>query len=274
MHPPLALAEEIRVLNVTAELVESSVNNLLCSFHENDRSIVFEAKPKGLIEKRYFYILLLEMIEGVHAETVPSKNSRDNLLSLIGRIAKTPQLSNIPENVRRLADRSRQFSEWLAYEFSWDIYSANVDKEIRIQISRKDVLYLVGNRCKHSLARSNAITRKLVGIYRASGVSVSEHEETLLLQDIDAWFFDQFCSYHFTKICELCSNLHRAIIEYVRPEYMSRLRRAPDIVYYSYEVPAGLTRPDHVAEFYELLNRVPTQRMPMVQTATYLTSRY
>ena len=193
--------------------------------------------------------------------------------SLIRRVTESPQLSNVPENVERLAKRSQQFLDWLSHEFSYNLYSANVAKEVCIRLSRQDVLYLVGNRCKHSLTRSNAITQKLVQTYKTSGIEIAEDEETLLLDDIDTWFFDDFCGYHFTKICELCSNLYHAIIEYVRPEYISCARRDGGMIR-SYDVPSALTRSDHISEFYELMNRVGNPWIPIIQTPTCFALRY
>lgn len=84
--------------------------------------------------------------------------------------------------------------------------------------------------------------RRLSKKYRESGIEVTEGEETLVLNDIDSWFIDDFCLYHFTKICELCSNLYHAIVEYLRPEYEVRLR-CRDTIGYSYDIPAALIVP-------------------------------
>ena len=50
----IELSQEIRVLNTTAELIESSVNHMVYSFYKNeiDIDIVTEVKPKDLIERR------------------------------------------------------------------------------------------------------------------------------------------------------------------------------------------------------------------------------
>lgn len=269
----LDLPQEVRVLNVTTELVESAVNHLICCFYKNDDDVVIEVKPKNEIEKKYFYVLLLEFVAGVNTEMIPAKNDGDNLLTLIRRITENPQLSTQTDNVKRLSERSQQFIDWLSHEFSYDLHSVNIRTKVCIRISRKDTLYLVGNRCKHSLTRSNAITKKLLQIYRASGITIPKEEETLVLEDIDNWFLTDFCGYHFTKICELCSNLYHAIIEYVRPEYESQAKREGGAVR-SYDVPGTLTRSDCISEFYELLNKVGNPWVPIIQTPQIHTLRY
>lgn len=267
------LPQEVRVLNAAAELVESGVNHLICCFYESDDGLITEVKPKDVIEKKYFFVLLLEMVAGVNKELIPGKDEGDNLLTIIRRITENPQLSNDAVNVGRLAARCQEFLAWLAHEFPYDLYSANLGKNIRVMISRKDVLYLVGNRSKHSLIRSNAIMQKLVQKYRDSGVETTKGEEALVLEDIDHWFFDDFCGYHFTKICELCSNLYHAIIEYVRPEYQARSNPESGFVR-SCDIPSTLIRSDHISEFYELLGKVRNPWVPVIQTEQMLTLRY
>ena len=215
----------------------------------------------------------IEIIAGVNKELIPSKDPQDNLLTLIQRIAASPLLSQDTENVARLSRQSQEFLDWLDYEFVYDIYSANIAKNVSVNLSRRDVLYLAGNRCKHVLTRSNHIFEKLIKRYRASGLVVAPDEETSVLYDIDAWLFDDFCSYHFTKLCELCSNLYLAIVEYVRPEHNAR-RTFEGGRLAGYNVPASLTRFDNRSEFYELLHRATNVWRPVIQTPEWLTKKY
>ena len=48
------LSQEIRVLNTTADLIENSVNKLVCTFFTNEFDVVIEVKPNDTIEKKYF----------------------------------------------------------------------------------------------------------------------------------------------------------------------------------------------------------------------------
>jgi hypothetical protein len=266
------LSQEIRVLNTTAELIESSVNHMVCTFLKNEADIVTEVKPKNLIEKKYFYILFLEIISPVNREMIPGKEQGDTLLTIVRRICENPILSN-EADTKRLAVRSQEFIDWLALEISYKLYSANLGKDVNVMISRNDILYLVGNRCKHTLVRSNRIMSKLAQKYHESGVDTENGAKALILEDIDNWFFDDFCGYHFTKLCELCSNLYHSIIEYVRPEFDKRLVQKDEIMY-SYKMPPSLTCFDQKSEFYELFNRVRNVWVPVIQTLDILTKRY
>jgi hypothetical protein len=112
------LAQEIRVLNTTVELIESSVNNLVCTFVKNEFDIVTEVKPKNLIEKKYFFILLLEIISPVNSKMIPGKKEpRDNLLTILKRICENPILSGDTDNTKQLSARCQEFIDWVDQKF-------------------------------------------------------------------------------------------------------------------------------------------------------------
>ena len=249
------------------------MNHLICCFNNRDDGVCTSVLPRDIIQKIFFFVLLLEMISPVNKEMLSCKENGDTLPKVLLRITKNPQLITYNENAEMLANRCQEFINWGSHEFTYDLYSANIQKEISVVISRRDVLYLVGNRCKHSLVRSNVIINKLVKKYRDSGGDISEDEEVLIIEDIDNWFFEDFCGYHFTKICELLSNLYHAIIEYVRPQYEDSMRTRDGGRYY-YEIPSIIIQADHRSEFYELLNRIRNPRIPIIQTDQSLIGRY
>ena len=67
------LQHEVRALNAAAELVESGVNHLICCFGRRADGVITDVMPKDLIEKKYFFVLLLEMVAGVNRELSPAK---------------------------------------------------------------------------------------------------------------------------------------------------------------------------------------------------------
>ena len=267
------IQQEIRVLNSTAELIESYVNYAICCFPEDQTKIVNNVLPKDDTAKKYFYILLLEIIAPVNREILPDKNQGDNLLNLLQRIVISPKLNCEPESIKVLKKAVEEFLAWLDYEFEYEIYSANIQKEIKINLSRKEALYLIGNRCKHCLPRSNVILRKLLRIYKKSGVTIEPGTEILILEDIDNWLFDDFGGYHFTKLCELSANVYYGIIQYIRPIYEKSFERVGEIRY-SYKIPEELNEEDSKYEYYELLNRVRSPFIPAIETWEYLEKRY
>jgi hypothetical protein len=249
------------------------VNYVVCSFGEDRGGIVTGVLPKGTIEKNYFFILLLELFSPVNAEMLPGKDKGDNLLTLLRRVSQKPCLNTVQNDTDRLNRRVSEFLSWLDHEFDYSIYSQEIGKNVTVTISRREALYLVGNRCKHTLVRSNAVLNKLVKKYRAAGISVLADEEALVLADIDNWFFDDFCGYHFTKLCELCSNLYHSIIEYVRPVYVKALRLNEGVPA-GYDVPSQLSRSDLKSEYYCLMNKVSNPWIPFIETPEVLTLRY
>lgn len=267
------IQQEIRVLNSSVELITSYVNYAICCFPEDRTKLVTSVLPQDSTAKKYFFILLLEVIAGVNKEILPGKNGGDNLLRLLHRISTSPQLSYDLESTTALKRSVEEFETWLIHEFEYEIYSANIGKELKIKLSRKDAIYLIGNRCKHSLLRSNALLEKIVKIYKNSGVVLDPGTEILILEDIDNWLFDDFGGYHFTKICELSTNIYYGIVQYIRPIYMKCLVREGEVGY-SYKMPDELTEDESKFEYYELLNRTRSPFLPAIETCKYLEGRY
>ena len=268
-----AMSQEIRVLNCVAELIESSVNYVVCGFGEESGGFVSGVLPKGMIEKNYFFILFLELFSSVNAEMVPGKDKHDNLLTLLRKVSEKPCLNNVQGDADRLDRRVSEFLSWLDHEFDYRIYSQDIGKHVTVTISRREALYLVGNRCKHTLVRSNTVLAKLVRKYREAGVDLLPDEEALVLADIDNWFLEHFCGYHFTKLCELESNLYHSIIEYVRPAYVKALKLKNGMLA-GYEIPSELERSDLKSEYYSLMNKVGNPWVPVIKTPEVLTRRY
>ncbi|CAG0998306.1 hypothetical protein ANAEL_02759 [Anaerolineales bacterium] len=267
------IKQEVRALNASAELIESYVNYSVCCFPEDRTKIVTTVLPKDHIAKKYFFILLLEVIEGVHKEMIPSKRNGDGLLDLLHRIATSPVLDEEFSSTSRLLSATEDFISWLNHEFEYEIYSANIGKEIRIKLTRRKAIYLIGNRCKHSLLRSNSILNQMVKIYKNSGVELDTGTELLILEDIDNWLFDDFGGYHFTKLCELSSKVHHGIMQYIDPMRRQRLEQI-DEVRYAYKIPPSLTEEESKFEFYELLNRARSPFIPTIKTCKHLEEKY
>lgn len=266
------IQQEIRILNATLELVTNYVNYSICCFPKDRHKIVETVLPQDTTSKKYFYILLLEVISGVNKEIIPSKEDGDNILKVLYRISQNPRLD--PKgDAAELGAAAQEFQDWLSHEFEYDIYSANIGKNLRIKLSRKDALYLIGNRCKHALTRSNAILKKITNIYNQSGAGLDPGSEVVILEDIDTWLFDDFGGYHFTKLCELSVNLYYGVIRYVLPTYEKSLVKEDNVIY-SYLIPSGVEEEESKFEFYELLNRVRSPFLPVIKTWANLLDRY
>lgn len=115
--------------------------------------------------------------------------------------------------------------------------------------------------------------KKLLRIYRKSGIEIDTETEILILEDIDNWLFDDFGGYHFTKICDLSSKIYYRIIQYVRPIYDKCTVREGN-GRYSYIIPENVTKKESKFEFYELLNHIRSPFLPKIETWEHLKGRY
>ncbi len=265
------IEQEVRILNTASDLAQSMVNHQICCLPRGKSDPIKTVLPKDGIAKKYFFILLLEMIAGVNKELIPTKSDGDNLLLLLKKISSSPKLGH-QMKLESLSTACERYLSWLSHDFEYEIYSNNIAEEVTLKMSRKDALYLVGNRCKHSLTRSNSLIKKLVGIYKDSGLNVTPEREVLLLEDIDMWLLDDFGGYHFTMLCDLTSNIHHAIGDYIRPISEQSLFEDNGISRYS--VPSTLVGKDSIYEYCELLNRYRHSWMPVIDTWENLTELY
>ena len=269
----MSIQQEIRVLNSSVELITNYVNYAICGFPEDRSKLVTSILPQSSTAKKYFFILLLEFISVVNKEMIPGKDDEDNLLRLLHKISISPQLGCNLESTAALKRSVEEFETWLNHEFDYEIYSAGIGKELKIRLHRRNAIYLIGNRCKHSLPRSNVILRRMVKIYKNSGVTLDPGTEILILEDIDNWLFDDFGGYHFTKLCELSTNIYNGILQYIHPIYIKCLVKT-DEIRYSYKMPDELTEDESKFEYYELLNRIRSPFLPAIETCEHLEGRY
>ncbi len=105
----------------------------------------------------------------------------------------------------------------------------------------------------------------MIKIYKNSGVELDVGTELLIIEDIDNCLLDDFGGYHFTKLCELSSEVHHGIMQYVAPVHRKRLVQL-DEIRYAYKIPPSLTEEESKFDFYELLNRVRSPWMPTIKT--------
>ena len=266
-------SEEIRALNSVTDLIENIVNYSVCMLPDNKNEIAKTILPKDHISKKYFFILYLELFAGVNREMIPGKEDGDSLIDILNKISLDPVLNENPKDAIALKKATNEFNMWISTEFEYDIYSANIQQNIKIKLTRKDALYLIGNKSKHTLSRSNTIIKKLVNIYKESGVILEPHNEILLLEDIDTWLLDDFGGYHFTMLCELCSNIYHAIHEYIVPVIMYRVKKVDDLRYKT-DLPEYLIKDDEIFEFHELLGRYMRPWLPKIQTWDALNKKY
>lgn len=265
--------QEIRILNTTIELITNYVNYAICTFPADRKKIVTTVLPKDNTAKKYFFILLFELTAGVNKELIPEKDNGDSLLNLLHKVSITPKLDINSTYTTALKKSVEEFKDWINHEFEYDIYSGNIDKHLKIKLTRKDALYLIANRHKHPLTRSNAILRKLIKIYNLSGADLDFNSGIIALEDIDTWLFDDFGGYHFTKLCELSVNIYHGIVQYLRPVFDNVLF-IEDSIKYSYKIPNEITQDESKFELYELFNAIRSPFLPEIKTCKSLIKKY
>jgi len=267
------IQQEVRILNTTVELITTYLNYAICSFPDDRKQIVTTVLPQDNTAKKYFFILLFEVVAGVNKELVSDKDNGDNLLDLLYKVSNAPKLEINSTYTTALRKSVEDFIEWVNHEFEYVIYSANLGRELKIKLTRKEALYLIANRHKHPITRSNALLNKLIKIYNLNGADLDLGSGIIALEDINTWLFDDFGGYHFTKLCELSVNVYHGIVEYLRPVF-DKVIFIEDNIKYSYKIPDGITQEVSKSEFYALLNAIRSPFLPKIETCESIVRKY
>ncbi|MDD9802720.1 MAG: hypothetical protein OXU78_04520 [Deltaproteobacteria bacterium] len=264
-------SREICILKSAIDLIEGYVNRSVCFIPSIDP--ITQIRPNGTIEMKYFYILVLELISYIKSKELHIK--KKSLLMLLKDVSRDPQLKSDRPNTDRLRKSTDAFIQWLQFEFehgAWEMDSVDIEKPIKM--SRHDALYLIGNRCKHILPRSDAILRKLREIYRENEIDGKHETDDMLLQQIDVWLMGDFDAYHFTKVCELSADVYYGIVEYV--ESLPRETALHITGLPIYRCPDGLDYGDETKDEYSsLLHSVGRKFIPKnIKTCESLQKKY
>jgi len=263
---------EICILKSAIDLIKGYVNRSVCFIPDIDP--ITQIRPNdATIGMRYFYILVLELISYIRSKELHIEKT--SLLTLLNEVSRDPQLKSEHPNTDRLRNSTDTFIEWLKFEFEHEAWEMDgVDLEKPIKMSRHDALYLIGNRCKHILPRSDAVLRKLREIYIENEMDGKHETDDILLQQIDVWLMGDFDAYHFTKVCELSADVYYGIVEYA--ESLPRDIQKHICGFRFYQCPSYLGYDDETKRVYiELLNSVSSPFIPKnIKTCESLQKKY
>jgi hypothetical protein len=264
--------KEVLILNYVLEATQDLLSSwLICHFPAKN-GVITEVRPKDLIEKKLFAILLLELISDLDGKVISGQ--RKSAIEHLIDIGNAPKIGGIRLG-KKISKNATNFHKWLDKEFEYEFDSA-IGKRIKIKLTRKAVIKFCGNRQKHFGFRLGNVVEALTKVYNNAGVKISGSDSITLLEDIDEWFYKDIFAYHFTKICEHVANINNAIFEYLSRVHKKRFKKIDD-TFYKFAMPRSVKGRIFKTQFYQLLNRIRSRRRmdePIIQTTVLLTKRY
>jgi hypothetical protein len=258
---------EVIILNSAWEMIDGMVNWAM--FVKNDSigptNQMFESNQHS----RLFVILLGDFLSEIRAfkgEPAPfgltpaPSNARPSDLTFLFHLRQVCAAPNLGKDASSLSKSIEVFAEWLEAEFvTKGVNLASIDMVADLKIARYRYIKMCGDIAKHNLARLATNASHLRKLLENAGLSVSEQQAYLAIENFFEWFHDDIFIYHSSQIAEFLNNIRWAIYEYLQPEFRRSFhltdQATRDFPIYNYRVPAAIVEPVAVAMYWEAMNR-------------------
>lgn len=167
------------------------------------------------IAQKYYFILLIDFLSQFD-EDIKKGASLLDLLSEIGESyclgAKT--------SYKKLGSAVKRFQRWLSHEDSFKkIWLPDIDKEVKLTISRVDLIRISANMNKHTFLKLSRIRKRIRKIFHKNNIPVTEGDVILCMENLHEWFHDDFLIYYATVIAQHLVDIQWGIHEYLLPLY-------------------------------------------------------
>lgn len=198
--------------------------------------------------QRLFYILLEDFLsERTEASLLP-----DNVSAMQGleKIAKEPKLGE-SVSAGRLQLSCRVFSEWLTERGAVDTWCSNLETNLVLELSRREIIKFSANMSKHHFGHLSYVIAEI----NKKAPGYSKYDFIPLLKNIYHTLNDNILSYHTAHIVEMLTNMRWGIHEYLKPEYSRAFRRQNSSIY-TYDIPEHIKSDLATSCYWELMESV------------------
>lgn len=255
MHSYSPETKEVIALSVSLDALERMVNHSLFEFLPlSDGSDQVEARFKDAPHLQLFYIRLLDFaLEGGSKELFGEKIS---CLDLLKNIGNNPKLST-SESARDLSICVTELRDWLETVIHPNLWLAEMDINVRLSVTRLQLLKITGNQAKHNLGRLTGVAAQVRESLKAHGHEVAPEAAPFALEGFREHLEQNLFIYYGSWLAELINNLTWAIYRYILPIYNQQVifLDGPHSGSYRYKplMQTDLSSPDQ-AWLYRLLN--------------------
>lgn len=262
--------KEIVFLKAAAELIDLMVNHDMIILSRSSEGS--QATFKTGYHQKIFIILLLDFLSRAN-QAITGKGAR--YLEALNDICKNP-IFNTNNSIQLLNTAVTDFSSWLSTEINIRVWSAKINKETLLKITREELINICGNTTKHSFSRLSKVLELIRKVYARSGEALGIEESLLVLDDCYDRFFDDVISYQASSIVEHLNNIRWGIHEYLRPHHSTAIvYDNTNISSYRYEYPPDIKNKFAQYCYWELRNKVGmSPYINRFKTYDIMTKRY
>jgi hypothetical protein len=204
--------------------------------------------------KDLFLIRALDFVHEGGSESLTG--TKGSCLDVLKKACLTKTF-DINESCEELIDTSQELHDWLNAIQEIDLWLGSLDIQVKLSITRKQLIYFSGNQSKHNVSRLTNVSRRFADALIAAGHNISSKEMILALDDVREHLSGNYFSYYSTWLVQLFANLRHAIHVYLLPEYRLRYRMVDyDTGQYEFLLPEFALEGTDKTWFWRLMNHV------------------
>lgn len=214
-----------------------------------DSQVVFHSE----IHLKFFNVILNDFLSETDREHSAGKKA---YLASLRCICDQPNF-DVDNSVSKLRVVVSEFTAWLQHQMTIDAWFPCISTKAHIPITRFQFIKICGNVSKHNTLRTFRVAKELNGLLAGVGVTISNDQAMMALDDFYEQFHEDILVYHGTTIVEFLNNLQWAIYEYLLPEYRRSYTKDPEDRYrYWYLIPDAITDTFAKSSYWQIMNKI------------------
>lgn len=150
-----------------------------------------------------------------------------------------------------------ELEEWLSHKRSISLWLPTLDIEAKIDVSRKEFLFISGNYSKHNISRLTGVSDIVSTLLSDQGYVFPSEQIPLVLEEFREHLQDNYFSYYGTWLAELINNVRWGVQEYLEPQFSeSYTKTEGEEGKYSYVYPSEVEKNVPRQWFWKLMNHI------------------
>lgn len=222
LHQPMSTQSSPEILeaiglSVAFDALRDLVNRELMIFrpladYPGEMQVVFQSRSHCDL----FYIRLLDFVhEGGSKELLGEKMSCLEVLERAGAHARLSDQGSVNE----LAKAAANLRSWLDEVIHPKFWLGNIDVNVRLSVTRLQLLKIAGNQAKHNLARLTGISQQVQTLLAQHGHQVPLAQIPFALDDFRGHLGANAFVYYGSWLAELINDVTWALYRYIEPIY-------------------------------------------------------
>ncbi len=195
-------------------------------------------------------------------KTFVSESKIESTLSGLIKVCNEPKLGG-KEEIKPLSKSSSNLKSWLEKKINVEIYLSEIEKQVKIELSRYQYIKFCGNMSKHSLGRLGNVANDIRKIFKSNNIEIDIQEVFKSRENILDRFRADIFLYQSSTIVEMLLEIRWSIAEYLKPVLTRQIRYKPkDWMpnFYQFDIPQEIEDKLIRYLFWELMSDVKVRK--------------